>query len=126
MRGARWLTMLVCLPGCADPPRPLEPPPTREPTVTAQPGPSTEAEQPPEPWSDAWLLREGARFLADTDYRRAALERSLVNPKNLYSRQRLSSYGLGTRRWDRLPVWNPRAQPVTASLAAQLDRKSVV
>ena len=45
-----------------------------------------------------------------------------MNPKNLYSRQRLASYGLGTRGWDRLPVWNPRSQPVDAVLAAQLAR----
>jgi hypothetical protein len=72
----------------------------------------------PTPWSDAWILHEGERFLNDTAYRRAALEHSLLNPQNLYSRQRLASYGLGARRWDRLPAWNPRTQPVTAELAA--------
>jgi hypothetical protein len=78
----------------------------------------------PEPaaWSDPWILREGQRFLADTPYRRAALEHSLVNHQNLYSRQRLASYGHGTAGWDRLPVWNPRSRPVTAELAAQLER----
>ena len=71
------------------------------------------------------MLQEGERFLNDTAYRRAALERSLVNPDNLYSRQRLASYGHGDRRWDRLPVWNPRSVPVTAELAARLERGEV-
>lgn len=90
--------------------------------VNAASQPDAPEPERPEPWSDAWLLAEGTRFLDDTTYRRAALERSLVNPKNLYSRQRLSSYGLGTRRWDRLPEWNPRSQAVNAELAAMLER----
>jgi hypothetical protein len=72
--------------------------------------------------SDEWILQEGRRFLADTAYRRAALERSLSNHNNVYSRVRLLAYGHGTRAWDRLPVWNPRSRPVTAALAAQLAR----
>ncbi|MBA3456929.1 MAG: c-type cytochrome [Deltaproteobacteria bacterium] len=76
----------------------------------------------PEPWSDEWLLREGLRFTADTRYRRAALERSLTNHDNVYSRVRLASYGHGTRGWDMLPVWTPRSRPVTADLAEQLQR----
>lgn len=72
--------------------------------------------------SDAWVLIEGRRFLDDTAYRRAALERSLSNPDNVYSRVRLHAYGHGTRGWDKLPVWNPRSTPVTAALAAQLAR----
>lgn len=79
----------------------------------------------PAPWSEAWILREGRRYLDDTAYRRAALERSLVSPENMYSRQRLRSYGLGAHRWDRLPEWNPRAVPVTAALAARLERGEV-
>ena len=74
------------------------------------------------PWSDAWLAREGLRFIEDTPYRRAALEASLTNHGNLYSRHRLGSYGLGSRGWDLLPVWNPRSQPVTAARAAALER----
>jgi cytochrome c5 len=73
-------------------------------------------------WSDAWLLREGQRFLKQTPYRRAALEHSLTNHANLYSRQRLGSYGLGVHGWDLLPVWNPRSRRVTAELAACLQR----
>lgn len=102
---------LLMLASACDEPAPSQPAP-----------PSSEAPVEPEPWSDPWLLREGQRFLSDTAYRRAALERSLVNPDNLYSAQRLASYGLGSRRWDRLPQWNPRAQPVDAALAAQLER----
>ncbi len=75
-----------------------------------------------EPWSDAWLLREGRRFIDDTSYRRAALEHALTNHENVYSRVRLASYGLGERGWDMLPVWTPRSRPVTAELAAQLAR----
>ncbi len=107
----RRFAMLACALGCGVPASPQE----------AVPSPRIADVSEPEPWSDAWILREGERFLADTAYRRAALERSLVNPDNLYSRQRLASYGLGDRRWDRLPQWNPRTLPVTADLAAQLE-----
>jgi mono/diheme cytochrome c family protein len=75
-----------------------------------------------EPWSDAWIQREGDRYLADGAYRRAALEASLVAPSNAYSRQRLDAYGLGSRGWDVLPVWNPKSRPITAELAAVLER----
>lgn len=108
--------LVACALGCGDPVPPA--PDTPTPSASAPPRSAPE----PKPWSDAWMLREGERFLTDTAYRRAALERSLVNPKNLYSSQRLASYGLGDARWDRLPPWNPRAQPVTAELAAQLER----
>jgi hypothetical protein len=82
----------------------------------------TEAEPP---WSDAWLLGEGRKFLEDTPARRAALEASLTNHDNLYSRQRLASYALGEGGWDLLPVWNPRSLPVTSALAAKLERGEV-
>ncbi len=115
----RRLAVFVLVLGCGgagprvdDAPRPDPARPTRD---AAQ----------PEPWSDAWILREGERFLQDTAYRRAALERSLVNPENLYSRQRLNSYGLGERRWDRLPQWNPWSVPITAELAAKLEHDEV-
>ena len=68
----------------------------------------TETEQPAaEPWSDAWLIAEGARYLADAEHRRRSMLASLRNHANLYSRTRVSSYGLGDRGWDRLPEWNP-------------------
>jgi len=78
----------------------------------------------PEPaaWSDAWINREAQRFAEDLAYRRAALETSLTNHANTYSQQRLGSYGLGARGWDALPVWNPRSIPVTAAIAATLER----
>lgn len=76
----------------------------------------------PAPWSEAWLAREGKRFVEDTAYRRAALEASLANPDNMYSALRLGSYALGDRGWDVLPVWNPRSLPVTRELAAALER----
>jgi len=79
----------------------------------------------PAAWSDAWILDEGTRFRKDTGYRRAVLERSLVNPTNLYSRQRLASYGLGSAGWDKLPVWNPRSRPVDREAAARLARGDV-
>ncbi len=72
--------------------------------------------------SDEWVLQEGRRFLDDTTYRRAALERALSNHDNVYSRVRLEAYGHGTRAWDRLPMWNPRSRPVTAALAERLAR----
>jgi hypothetical protein len=76
----------------------------------------------PAPWSDAWVNREGKRFAEDDAYRRAALEKSLVNHTNTYSAQRLGAYGLVERGWDVLPVWNPRTRPVTAELAGQLEQ----
>lgn len=76
----------------------------------------------PAPWSDAWILAEGQRFLTDTAARRAALEHSLTNHGNMYSRQRLNSYALGDRGWDLLPVWNPRSIVVSGPIAEQLAR----
>ena len=74
----------------------------------------------PTTWSDEWLLAQGQKFLGDTPQRRAALEASLTNHENLYSRQRLMSYALGDRGWDLLPVWNPRSRPVDAAIAGEL------
>ena len=77
---------------------------------------------PPVEWSDAWLLAQAPPYLADASARRAALEASLTNPANLYSRIRLAAYGLATRGWDLLPVWNPRSVPVTDALLPTLAR----
>ncbi len=87
--------------------------------------PSAPVASDPEPWSDAWILREGQRFVGDTTARRGALEASLTNHENLYSRQRLNSYALGDRGWDLLPVWNPRSIRVTAPVAASLERGDI-
>lgn len=97
---------------CGDPTAAPAPAPTPAPT----PSPA------PAPWTDARLLEQGHAFLTDTAVRRAALERSLTNPRNMYSRIRLGAYGLGTRGWDLLPVWNPRSLPVTAELVPALER----
>ena len=77
----------------------------------------------PTPWSDAWLAREAERYLGPTAHRRAALEASLVNPDNVYSRQRLKSYGRDTVGWDALPVWNPRSRPIDRAAADELARR---
>ncbi len=74
------------------------------------------------PWSDAWLLAQAPAYLTDAGARRAALEAALTNPANMYSRIRLGAYGLATRGWDMLPVWNPRSIPVTAELLPTLAR----
>lgn len=76
----------------------------------------------PADWTDVWVNREAKRFVEDDAYRRAALEKSLVNHANTYSQQRLGAYALVERGWDVLPVWNPRSLPVTAELAGQLER----
>jgi mono/diheme cytochrome c family protein len=73
---------------------------------------------PPTPrWSEAQLLAEGARYLDEATFRRSALESSLSNPSNIYSRQRLANYALTTEGWDLLPVWNPRSVVVTDEIA---------
>ena len=71
-------------------------------------------------WSETGTLAEGARYLDDADFRRSSLVESLVNPKNTYSRQRLSSYGLRTKGWDLLPEWNPRSVQATKATAEAL------
>ena len=112
------LTALACSSPTSAPAGPSAPAEPSAPT-----GPSAPAEpSEPAPGSDEWVLREGRRFLDDTAYRRAALERALTNHDNVYSQIRLHAYGHGTRAWDRLPAWNPRSLPVSAALAAQLER----
>lgn len=96
-----------------------EPPPPPPSTAT---GSAAVATPEPAAWSDAWLAREGQRFLGDPAYRRAALEASLANPRNTYSQQRLESYGHVDRGWDALPVWNPRSVPIGGARAAALAR----
>jgi cytochrome c5 len=78
--------------------------------------------EPPVRWSEPWLEREADRYLGATADRRAALEGSLVNPDNVYSRQRLKAYGRDTVGWDALPVWNPRSRPVDRAAADELAR----
>ncbi len=75
-----------------------------------------------EPWSDAWLLARGARYLSDAKHRRDSMLKSLRNPKNLYSRQRIAAYGHETRGWDALPEWNPRSQALRVVRDASNER----
>jgi mono/diheme cytochrome c family protein len=76
------------------------------------------------PWSDPWVLAHASIYLdGDTQApRRAALERSLASPENLYSRARLGAYARPRGGWDALPEWQPRAIPIDAALAAALAR----
>jgi mono/diheme cytochrome c family protein len=60
------------------------------------------------------------RYLDDPSFRREAMLRSLVSPTNSYSAQRIASYGLGDRGWDRLPEWRPRSRPLDATDADAL------
>ena len=78
----------------------------------------------PAPWSEAWLESEANKFLGPATERRAALEGSLVNPTNIYSRQRLASYGRVTTGWDALPEWNPRSRLIDRAAAAELARRT--
>lgn len=64
------------------------------------------------PWSDAWLLAQGERYLEDRAFRRATLEASLTHHQNMYSQARLGAYGLERGGWDALPEWVPVARPV--------------
>jgi hypothetical protein len=73
-----------------------------------------------ERFSQVGMLSEAQRYVRDPLFRREQLERSLVNPKNAYSQERLLHYGLGTEGWDLLPEWTPASKPMTASLARAL------
>jgi cytochrome c5 len=68
--------------------------------------------QAPEEWSEAWLMEEGQRYLHDASFRRKALEDSLTNADNIYSRTRLSGYGIAGRGWEMLPSWTPVTRAV--------------
>jgi mono/diheme cytochrome c family protein len=54
-------------------------------------------------------------FLNDPAFARAEMIASLVNPDNGYSSLRLAHYATGSAGdWDRLPEWNPLAEPIAA------------
>jgi cytochrome c5 len=54
-------------------------------------------------------------YLQDPAFARAVLVDSLVNPSNGYSELRLGRYATGdSADWDRLPEWNPPAEPIGA------------
>ncbi|MBS2015587.1 MAG: c-type cytochrome [Deltaproteobacteria bacterium] len=75
-----------------------------------------------ERFSPAGMLAEAGRYIDDAAFRRAALESSLVNHKNTYSRQRLEHYGVTTRGWELLPEWNPTSLPVTTEVVAKIRK----
>jgi len=75
---------------------------------------------PADRFSEAGMLAEADLFLSSPAFRRKAVEDSLANPKNTYSKHRLDNYALQTRGWDLLPVWNPRSVPVDKELAAKV------
>lgn len=112
LAGLATLLLLACGPA-ADPPAPT---PAPAPTTTSPPPPPSQ----PAPFSEPWLLAQSLRYLDDPAARRTALERSLQNPENLYSRTRLGSYGHVTLGWDLLPAWNPRVAPVTPAVVAAI------
>lgn len=62
-----------------------------------------------------------AKYLDDAGFRRATLERSLVNPDNGYSRDRIAAYGFADAGWELLPTWNPRAIAVGRKQIEQLS-----
>ena len=64
-------------------------------------------------FSQEGMLAEAKRFLDDPAFRRAELERSLVNHANTYSKDRLQHYALAKEGWDLLPAWNPRSLVAT-------------
>lgn len=65
------------------------------------------------------LLALGPAFVQDPAARREALEESLVDPSNGYSRLRLEEYGHGDRGWDAL---EERNFPVRPTVLADLGR----
>lgn len=69
----------------------------------------TSSPQPPVPETP---LERGAAYVDNIDYRRAALEQSIVNADNTYSSLRLRNYGLSGEGWDDLNVWNPPVAPL--------------
>ena len=107
MRPLVGLALLLACGPAAEPPAPVPQPTPTTPTSA----PTTHP-----PFSEPWLLAQATRYLDDPAARRTALERSLQNPENLYSRTRLGSYGRVTLGWDLLPPWNPRVQPITQTL----------
>ncbi len=98
-------------------PRPAPPDTTAEP----EPAPAPEAFDAPATWTDDWILSQAERYLDDAAFRRRILEASLTNPTNVYSAVRMSAYARADMGWDALPVWIPRAAPVTNETARALQ-----
>ncbi len=110
---------IAALAGCDGAPPDATPAPAPQ-AVPAEASVPDDAPPSPEPWSDAWLLAEGERYLEDRAFRREHLEASLSNPDNMYSRTRLGSYALPRGGWDSLPAWVPVARPVTDAVVDDL------
>jgi hypothetical protein len=105
-RAAALLLTIACGPAPVDPP------------AAAPAAPSVAA---PVPFSEPWLLAQADRYLSEApSHRRRALERSLRNPANTYSRTRLGAYARSDLGWDLLPEWNPRVRDVDAAVADEL------
>lgn len=87
-----------------------------------RPGPASVASS--ERLTREGMVAEAARYLDDPAFRRAELERSLTNPENTYSKERLRYYGLATKGWDLLPEWNPRSLAVRGAPDERALRES--
>ena len=87
-------------------------------------GPSPAGVGPSERLTREGMVAEAARYLDDPAFRRAELERSLTNPENTYSKERLRYYGLATKGWDLLPEWNPRSLAVLGAPDERALRES--
>lgn len=93
------------------------------PSACGAPVPALEpaAREPAAPFTEPWLLAQADRYLGDDPtHRRRALERSLRNPENTYSRTRLGAYARADLGWDLLPEWTPRVRAVDRQLVADL------
>jgi mono/diheme cytochrome c family protein len=103
---------IVVLAGCGDP----------QSAVASSPSSPIET---PEVEADP-QARARVAFLGDVAFRRAALERSLQNPDNGYSRDRLAAYAREQLGWELLPVWIPRAVPLTAAVLERVHGSTLV
>lgn len=69
----------------------------------------------------ASLVDDPLAYVTSSDYRRAVLERDLVDPSPTYARVRLRHYSrTDTRGWDLLPIVEWPTQPLTVALAEQI------
>jgi hypothetical protein len=92
--------------------RSSEPQPEREPAS---------AREPSEPSEPLVLDDNPHAYVTSTEYRRAILERDLVDPEPTYARVRLRHYSRSDARgWDRLPIVEWPTQPLTVALAEQI------
>lgn len=81
-----------------------------------------DAPVPVDPAPIAVELDARAQWLGSAQLRRTTAERTLTNHENVYSRERLASWALPEGGWEALPVWNPRAVPLTRAHVESLRR----